>query len=231
MLDIFATLKYDFIIAHCNFNLRGEESNRDEAYVREMAHKYGKSLYVQSYQTESYAQENSISIEMAARDLRYSWFNKLRQEQCCDYIVVAHHMGDVAETIFINMLRGTGLRGFSGISEKASYIIRPLLSWGREDILTYLQSKGISHCNDSSNDATDYTRNKIRHNIIPHFQDINPSFLKTMLANSRRMADAELLYLSKVQEIRKGNKQARWRQFNHRYSIFKRHYSPQHRTL
>lgn len=202
MLDIFATLKYDFIIAHCNFNLRGEESDRDELYVREMAKKYGKELFVESYQTEDYAQEKSISIEMAARDLRYAWFHLLRKEQACDYIVVAHHMGDIAETIFINMLRGTGLRGFSGISEKAGHLIRPLLSWGRTDILNYLRLKGIEYCNDSTNDTTDYIRNKVRHNIIPHFQEINPSFLKTMLDNSKRMAEAELLYLSKIKEIR-----------------------------
>ena len=114
MLDIFAVLEYDFIIAHCNFNLRGEESDRDEAYVREMAEKYGKEVFVKSFQTEEFAREKSISIEMAARDLRYSWFHSLREEQSCDYIVVAHHMGDVSETIFINMIRGTGLRGLSG---------------------------------------------------------------------------------------------------------------------
>jgi len=203
MLDIFAVLEYDFIIAHCNFNLRGEESDRDEAYVREMAEKYGKEVFVKSFQTEEFAREKSISIEMAARDLRYSWFHSLREEQSCDYIVVAHHMGDVSETIFINMIRGTGLRGLSGIAEKAGSVIRPLLSWGRDDIIYYLKNRGVDYCNDSTNDTNDYTRNKVRHNIIPHFQDINPSFLKTMSENSRRLAEAELLYFSKVQDIRR----------------------------
>jgi len=202
MLDVFASLGYDFVIAHCNFNLRGEESDRDEAYVREMATKYNAPVFVNSFDTEKYAKHHSLSIEMAARDLRYSWFHSLRKEQSCDYIVVAHHMGDVAETMLINMLRGTGLRGLSGISEKAGLVIRPFLSWGRDDILYYLKSKNIDYCNDSTNDTTDYTRNKIRHNIIPHFQDINPSFLKTMLENSQRMAEAELLYFSKVEELR-----------------------------
>jgi len=202
MLDVFASLGYDFVIAHCNFNLRGEESDRDEAYVREMATKYNAPVFVNSFDTEKYAKHHSLSIEMAARDLRYSWFHSLRREQSCDYIVVAHHMGDVAETMLINMLRGTGLRGLSGISEKAGLVIRPFLSWGRDDILYYLKSKNIDYCNDSTNDTNDYTRNKIRHNIIPHFQDINPSFLKTMLENSQRMAEAELLYFSKVEELR-----------------------------
>lgn len=202
MLDVFASLELDFIVAHCNFNLRAEESDRDEAHVREMCAGYTKELFVKSFDTENYANKHSISIEMAARDLRYSWFHSLRKENDCDYIVVAHHMGDVAETIFINMLRGTGLRGLSGIAEKAGRVIRPFLAWGRDDILYYLKSKNIAYCNDSTNDTTDYVRNKIRHNIIPHFQDINPSFLKTMFENSQRLAEAEILYLSKVEEIR-----------------------------
>lgn len=202
MLDIFASLNYNYIIAHCNFNLRGAESDRDEAYVREMAAKYNAEIFVNSFETELYAKENSLSIEMAARDLRYTWFNSLRIEQSCDYIVVAHHMGDVAETMLINMMRGTGLRGLTGIAEKVGRIIRPFLAWGRDDILHYLKTKNIDYCNDSTNDTTDYTRNKIRHNIIPHFQEINPSFLKTMLENSQRMAEAELLYLSKIEDIK-----------------------------
>lgn len=202
MLDVFASLKLDFIVAHCNFNLRDEESDRDEMHVRNMCASYGVPVFVKSFATQEYADKHSLSIEMAARDLRYSWFHSLRKEYSCDYIVVAHHMGDVAETIFINMLRGTGLRGLSGISEKAGRVIRPFLTWGRDDILYYLKSKDISYCNDSTNDTTDYTRNKIRHNIIPRFQEINPSFLKTMLENSQRMAEAEILYLAKIQEIR-----------------------------
>jgi tRNA(Ile)-lysidine synthase len=202
MLDVFASLNLDFVVAHCNFNLRADESDRDEAHVINMCAKYGKHCVVKSFDTEAYAEKHSISIEMAARDLRYSWFHSLRKEHSCDYIVVAHHMGDVAETIFINMLRGTGLRGLSGIAEIAGRIIRPFLAWGRDDILYYLRSKNVEYCNDSTNDTTDYVRNKIRHNIIPHFQDINPSFLKTMFENSQRMAEAELLYLAKVQELR-----------------------------
>jgi tRNA(Ile)-lysidine synthase len=202
MLDVFASLNLDFIVAHCNFNLRDKESDRDEAHVRDMCASYGVPVFVKSFATQEYADKHSLSIEMAARDLRYSWFHSLRKENSCGYIVVAHHMGDVAETIFINMLRGTGLRGLSGIAEKAGRVIRPFLTWGREDILVYLNSKSIKYCNDSTNDTNDYTRNKIRHNIIPCFQEMNPSFLRTMLENSQRMAEAEILYLAKIQDIR-----------------------------
>ena len=201
MLDIFSGLGYDCIVAHCNFHLRGEESDRDECFVKDLAKKYSLPLFIKSFKTKEYATENSLSIEMAARELRYAWFNELCDEQNCDYIVVAHHAGDVVETVFINLLRGTGIKGIVGISEKNGKIIRPFLKYSREDIQDYLAYKGLSYCEDSTNIKTDYIRNKIRHNIIPVFKDINPVFLQTMLENTSRFRDVEALFKSKVKEI------------------------------
>lgn len=202
MLDIFAALGYNCIIAHCNFHLRGDESDRDECYVRELAKKYSIPYFIKSFNTTKFAKQNSLSIEMAARELRYKWFEELSIDQDCDCIVVAHHAGDVVETVFINLLRGTGIKGIGGISEKNGKIIRPFLKYSRKEILSYLDSKGILYCEDSTNLKTDYVRNKIRHNIIPVFEDINPSFLNTMLENTSRFRDVAELYQSKVSDIK-----------------------------
>lgn len=202
MLDAFSSLGYDCIIAHCNFNLRGEESNRDEKFVTGLAQKYSIPLFIKSFKTTEYAQKNSLSIEMAARELRYGWFEELSENQHCDYIVVAHHAGDVIETVFINLLRGTGIKGIGGISEKNGKIIRPFLKYSRKDILGYLADNRLGYCEDSTNIKTDYVRNKIRHNIIPVFKEINPSFLQTMLENTSRFRDVAELFDSKVDDIK-----------------------------
>ncbi len=202
MLDIFADLKYNCIIAHCNFNLRGEESDRDENYVRELAKKTSLPIFVKSFNTKNYAEIHSISIEMAARELRYDWFKNLSEEYNCDKIVVAHHGGDVAETVIINLIRGTGIKGVAGIPETNGKIIRPFLKFDREDILRYLEKKGIKYCEDSTNTSTDYVRNNIRHNIIPEMKKINPALIRTFIENTERIREAEALFRQKVNEIR-----------------------------
>lgn len=201
LLDVCNSLGYDFIIAHCNFNLRGEESLRDEMYVRELAKKYNKPIYVISFDTLNYAEVNNCSIEMAARDLRYNWFDNLLNEHDCEYILVAHHMGDVVETALINLIRGTGIKGLKGIAPINDKVVRPLLDYSKDDILKYLKDREIDFCDDSSNFETDYTRNKIRLNIIPEFEKINPSFKKTMYENTKRFSEIEILFNERVQEI------------------------------
>lgn len=201
LLDVCASLGYDFIIAHCNFNLRGEESLRDEMYVRDLAKKYKKPIYVVSFDTINYSEVNNCSIEMAARDLRYNWFNELLIEHKCEYILVAHHMGDVVETALINLIRGTGIKGLKGISQINDKVVRPLLDYSKDDILKYLKSRNIDFCDDSSNFETDYTRNKIRLNIIPEFEKINPSFKRTMYENTKRFSEIEVFFNERVQEV------------------------------
>lgn len=201
LLDVCASLGYDFIIAHCNFNLRGEESLRDEMHVRDLAKKYKKPIYVVSFDTINYSEVNNCSIEMAARDLRYNWFNELLIEHKCEYILVAHHMGDVVETALINLIRGTGIKGLKGISQINDKVVRPLLDYSKDDILKYLKSRNIDFCDDSSNFETDYTRNKIRLNIIPEFEKINPSFKRTMYENTKRFSEIEVLFNERVQEV------------------------------
>lgn len=202
MLDIFTSMGYDCIIAHCNFHLRGEESNRDEKHVQELAEKYSLPLFIKPFNTVEYAKENSLSIEMAARDLRYGWFEELSKEQNCDCIVVAHHGGDVAETVLINLIRGTGIRGLCGIPERNGKVIRPFLKFTREDILEYLTNNGIEYCEDSTNLETDYVRNRIRHNIIPQMERINPALVHTIVENTDRLREVEALFYSKIDDIK-----------------------------
>ena len=137
--DMLLKAKADFVLAHCNFHLRGEESDGDEQFVRDYAAKNGLTLYVKHFDTEDYAKEHGISIEMAARDLRYAWFEELRQQLGYDYIAVAHHADDQLETFFINLLRGAGIRGLKGMQLVNGYIIRPLLQTSRAEIQQYAE--------------------------------------------------------------------------------------------
>ena len=134
LADLLLKTKVDFVVAHCNFHLRGEESDGDEQFVRDFTEKRGIQCFVKHFDTEKYATEKGVSIEMAARDLRYAWFEELRQQLGYDKIVVAHHADDQAETFFINLLRGAGLRGLKGMQPKNGVIIRPLLWASREQI-------------------------------------------------------------------------------------------------
>ena len=165
LLDILCRLGYDCHAAHCNFHLRGEESDRDEAFVKTLCQTLGVPLSVQHFNTTAYAQEHSISIEMAARDLRYAWFAEERQIQDCCAIAVAHHANDQAETILLNLQRGTGLRGLEGMHAKNGYVVRPLLCVTREDIDSYLTIRHLAHVEDSTNTDTAYQRNAIRRQI------------------------------------------------------------------
>ncbi|MBZ9730024.1 tRNA lysidine(34) synthetase TilS [Salegentibacter sp. JZCK2] len=185
--------KLDFALAHCNFNLRDEESDADEDFVATLAKKLKVKLFIENFDTEQYAKDNGLSIQMAARDLRYEWFEELRLKHKFDYTLTAHHANDSLETFFINLLRGSGLEGLSGINSDSNKIIRPLLNFSRKEIAAYAKENNITWREDSSNASTKYLRNKIRHDIVPIFEELNPQFLETFLKTQSHLKENEEL--------------------------------------
>lgn len=194
LLHAFKYLNLNIYALHCNFNLRGKESNMDEQFVKRFCHTYGIALTVQKFNTQEYAKKNGISIEMAARDLRYAWFEEMRLKKKMDYIVLGHHADDLAETFFINICRGTGIRGLMGIQPVNGKLLRPLLPFSREEIIDYINNNQLGFRTDSTNLSLDYVRNKIRHQIIPVCKEINPSFLKTIQETCDVMQDTHNIY-------------------------------------
>lgn len=172
--------KIDFAIAHCNFKLRAKESDGDEEFVKKIAAVYNVPFYSIQFKTKSYAKENKLSIQEAARELRYRWFEKIRAENEIDKIAVAHHLNDSIETFFINTIRGTGLSGMKGISALNGHIIRPLLFATREELEHFARKKKLKWREDSSNAGDDYLRNRIRHTVIPELKTKNQEFEKSM---------------------------------------------------
>ena len=194
LLRVLLSLGYDCVAAHCNFHLRGEESDRDEAFVRTLCIEVSVPLEVVHFQTADYARNNGLSIEMAARELRYAWFDEIRQKHRAAYIAVAHHKDDSVETFLLNLSRGTGINGLKGIMPKNGFIVRPLLEVWREDILEYLHRLNQDYVTDSTNLENVYTRNKIRLDIIPLFKQINPSFCDSVSETASRLADVAAIY-------------------------------------
>ena len=209
LLLVLQKLGYNCCAVHCNFHLRGEESVRDENFVRELCERRGIELFVTHFDTKKYAEEKQISIEMAAREQRYKAFEELRKKTGSTAIAVAHHRDDSAETMLLNLVRGTGIRGLHGIQAKNGCIVRPLLCVGREEILEYLQWRGESYVTDITNLATDFTRNKIRLQILPLLQEINPSIAETLSQTAERLEQAEKVYTKTIEEgiarVKKGN--------------------------
>lgn len=200
MLIALRKLGYECVAVHCNFHLREEESNRDEAFVSSLCQRIGIELHTIHFNTAEYAKLNGISIEMAAREQRYEAFEELRRNCNAAAIAVAHHRDDSAETLLLNLTRGTGIKGLRGIQPKNGCIIRPLLDVGREEILDYLKWRGEEYVTDSTNLTTDFTRNKIRLEIIPKLAEINPSILESLTATAKRLGDAELIYSKAIEE-------------------------------
>ncbi len=202
MLDVILKAGYSCEVAHCNFNLRGSESDGDAQLVREECDRRGVVYYEKSFDTKGYAAQNGISIEMAARDLRYEWFYSLLEEQTLDVIVTAHHGDDAVETFFLNLVRGTGVKGLSGMKAVNGKVVRPFLNFSRADIKKYCKENSLAYRHDSSNDEVKYLRNKVRHEIIPLFKEMNPSFLTTMEGNLKRLAEVESLLEDEVKQVR-----------------------------
>ncbi|MCH5334787.1 MAG: tRNA lysidine(34) synthetase TilS [Alistipes sp.] len=202
MLSLFAECGYDIGVAHCNFMLRGRESDGDEAAVESEASRLGVRYHVKRFDTQAEMERTGESMEMAARRLRYAWFDELRREHGYTSVAIAHHADDSTETFFINLLRGTGLRGLTGIAVRAGRIIRPLMFASRKEILEYAMAHGIAYREDSSNASTKYLRNKIRLGLIPRIREINAGFAGIMRRNIARLTEAQTFIDSAVCMIR-----------------------------
>lgn len=200
LLRILHALGYDCEAAHCNFHLRGKESDRDEVFVKKLCTKLGIPLHRIDFETKRYADEKKISIEMAARELRYNWFAEIKEKTKADVIAVAHHKDDSVETVLLNLIRGTGLNGLMGIRPKNGNIVRPLLCVSRKEIMDYLQDIGQEYETDSTNLQDEYTRNKIRLNLIPLMQEINPSVKEHIIDTSNYLNNVASIYNRCIEE-------------------------------
>ena len=201
LLDALHREGFSVVIAHCNFHLRGDASNEDAEFVKTLASKYQLPYCQIDFDTEKVAEERKVSIEMAARDLRYEWFEQMADEHACDLIAVAHNADDVVETFFLNLTRGSGLQGLSGMAQLRGRVVRPLLKVSRKQIMEYIAEYGLQYRIDATNLETIYTRNKVRHDIIPQFEKLNPSFLSTMHSNMRFIASAQSIVEAYASEM------------------------------
>jgi tRNA(Ile)-lysidine synthase len=191
---------HTFAIAHCNFQLRGEESERDEAFVKQLAEHYGVKLFLQKFDTENFSKDHKLSIQEAARKLRYDWFNELLSG--FDYLLTAHHADDNVETLLMNFFRGTGLSGLTGIPAKTGKIRRPLLSFRKEELLAFALENKLEFVEDSSNASSKYTRNYFRNELIPQLEKVYPQVNQNLLDNIDRFSQIENLYQSAVSMLK-----------------------------
>ena len=201
LTHLLSVLNFDISLAHCNFNLRGKESDLDEEFVIQLGEKLNLNLFKIHFKTEEIAKSNKQSTQVAARELRYNWFQKIIEQNSFDYVLTAHHADDNLETFLINLTRGSGLDGFTGIPEKNSNIIRPLLRFSRETILAYAKNNDIDWREDKSNASTKYIRNKIRHKILPVLKEINPSLLESFAKTSEHLKESQQIIEDRIEKI------------------------------
>lgn len=194
-------LKYNISLAHCNFNLRGEESDLDEKFVKELAYKLNLEVFSIQFETNEYSKKNKLSTQIAARKLRYDWFNQLTNNNGFDYVLTAHHADDNLETFLINLIRGTGLEGLTGIPSINKNIVRPLLNFSREQIEKYALNNTIKWREDISNADTKYLRNKIRHQIVPTLKELNPNLLKTHDKTTNFLKQSQQIIVDKMEDV------------------------------
>jgi tRNA(Ile)-lysidine synthase len=190
-------------IAHCNFHLRGKESELDETFVKKFAALHKIPFHSVSFDTTGYASEKGISIQMAARELRYRWFEEVRSEHGYDSIAIAHNLNDNVETFLINLTRGTGISGLTGMKPHYNYLIRPLLFASRKAITGYSVKNKVKFREDRSNSDVKYTRNKIRHSILPIFREMNPSFDITITETAERLSEINEIVTAYIGGIKK----------------------------
>ncbi len=202
MMSLTAAAGYQFGVAHCNFQLRGVESDEDEVLVETEAHRYGAEFFNKRFDTVGEMERTGESMEMAARRLRYTWFKELCEEHGYTAIVIAHHGNDSIETFFINLLRGTGLRGLTGISSQIGHIVRPMMFATRKDIHDYAIAHHIPYREDSSNHSTKYLRNRVRLGVVPMFKDIKPQFTTIMRRNIARLSQAQDFITSAIEIVK-----------------------------
>ena len=194
LLRILRDLDYKIEAAHCNFHLRGAESDRDEAFVRQLCDSLGIKLHLIHFDTETYASVHQVSIEMAARELRYGYFRSLCKDIGAETVCVAHHRDDAVETFLMNLLRGSGIHGLTGIRPKNGPIVRPLLCVGRQDILDYLHSIGQDYVTDSTNLESIVLRNKLRLQVLPLLKQLNPKAVENIDKTANYLREAEKVY-------------------------------------
>ena len=193
MLDLFQKLNYNIAIAHCNFQLRGLESFGDQQFVQDYASNHNIPAFVTHFDTENFAKDYKLSTQIAARELRYNWFYELLETENFDYILTAHHADDNLETFLINLTRGTGLDGLTGIPEQNEQIIRPLLPFSRNEIEEYAKENNIKWREDSSNASDKYLRNKIRHDLVPILKELNPNFLYSFQKTQNYLQESQIM--------------------------------------
>ena len=196
-------LKLDLVLAHCNFNLRDDESDADETFVLNLAKSLDLKVFTRSFDTKAYAESQKLSIQMAARELRYNWFKALSVELECDYTLTAHHADDNLETFLINLTRGTGLEGLTGIPEINNTIVRPLLPFSREALVNYAKEKQLKWREDSSNASTKYLRNKLRHEVIPSLKEVNPQLMQNFNKTLNNLSDTTDIVEESVDAVSK----------------------------
>lgn len=195
-----------FSIAHCNFQLRGEESERDEQFVRSLGEKYGVEVFVKRFETKNYAEEKKISIQEAARDLRYDWFVELKKENAFSFTLLAHHADDNIETLLLNFFRGTGLHGLTAMPEEnldEKFFLRPMLGIRRKEIVEFAEQNDLQWVEDSSNASSKYTRNFFRNELLPGIKKVYPQVEENLLDNIERLKSANALYQISVQDLKR----------------------------
>src|ERR1022692_619297 len=213
---------FEFAIAHCNFQLRGEESERDENFVKGLTEKYYKEILVKKFDTEKYAEKNKVSIQVAARELRYGWFHEivngewsmgnsekdsqtsiLHSPFTIHHIATAHHLGDSIETLVMNFFKGTGIAGLHGILPKQGKIVRPLLFARKEELKEFAEQNNLQWVEDSSNESDKYSRNYFRHQVIPLIEKIYPKASDNLSGNINRFREVEILYQQSIAQHKK----------------------------
>ncbi|MFJ1472925.1 tRNA lysidine(34) synthetase TilS [Capnocytophaga cynodegmi] len=202
LATLFYQLNYDIILAHCNFQLRGEESDQDEIFVRNFGENLAVKTIVKRFDTSQFSAESKLNTQLSARKLRYDWFYEIASENQCDYIATAHHADDNLETFIINLSRGSGLDGLLGIPQKNGKIIRPMLLFSREEILEFAKQNSIHWREDSSNQTEKYVRNKIRHTIIPVLKEIHPTFLENFKETQHYLSQSSRFIEENIQKIK-----------------------------
>ena len=194
LLLVLLRLGYRCTAVHCNFHLRGAESDRDQQFATDLCRKLGVQLIIRDYDTKEYAKQHGISIEMAARDLRYADFESIMQEQHASAVCIAHHRDDSVETVLLNLIRGTGIKGLTGIKPRNGHIIRPLLCVSRQEIEEWLRSQNQPYVTDSTNLEADYTRNRIRLQVLPTMRSINPDIDNAIADTAAHLQQAYAIY-------------------------------------
>ena len=202
LANLFLINNLNFSIAHCNFQLRGKESDDDELFIKKWCSEKDIKLYNKKFSTEDYCKNNKLTIQMGARELRYEWFRELIDKEKHDFIVTAHHIDDQLETFIINSIRGTGIDGLVGIPDKINKIIRPLLMSSKDQIIEYSKVNKINYREDSSNDKEDYLRNKIRHSVIPYLKSDDDNVLLKFKTTIENLNSTKIFVQKVISKIR-----------------------------